>query len=781
MIPPTKTIFRPTALTLALLALIGAAHAQSSSDLGRVTVSGEGDKLGTGLIVDEDAAKAKSTVTKSQIEKLRPSSSPFQALQHLPGVNTTSTDATGLFGGTLRVRGFNSDQMGFTVNGAPLNDSGNFAVFPQEYVDSENLCELYVTQGATENDAPHVGASGGNVGIATCGALAKPRVRLSQSLGQLDFRRTYLRVDTGKIGDFKSFVSVSKAEVEKWKGLGGANRLHVDAAADYQIGESNIGATILYNKAVNNNFQNQSLQAYATRGYFSDYATTPPVHLTPVNGTAQVESSANTYYGYAINPFDNYLLSGKAGIVITPSLRVDVEPYYWYGYGTGGVQHTTLTETSGTNRLGGGILDVNGDGDRLDTVGVYRGSLTNTHRPGVTTKLSYTLPGHRLMAGFWYERARHRQTAPAVRIFNNGGIDDLWLGDQQKLIHRQDGTIYQNRDQMTISTGKAVFLQDTMDLLDNKLVVIPGVSWRQINRNYTNYANEGTNQGANYQISESFSKVLPSLGVTYKARDDIQLVAGVSRNFRVPSNFEYQSSVRGGTYVNGALTGYTLQFLRVKPESTWNFDGGVRYKGSMFKASAIAFYSVFKDRISSSFDPITQTTSDTNVGGSKAYGLEIEAGTVPFYGFSAYVSGTYTRSKLEENLRTGATTYAPTAGKQFPDTPKGMAALALQWSQGPYLVNLTTKYTSPRTMSLTNDFVLPGYTVTDLNLAYQLPNFWIAKAPIIRINVSNLTDKRYYYGNLGSGSAIGVNGSPTTTTIANGAPRFSSITFQADY
>lgn len=781
MTPHSKNLFRPTALTLALLALVGSVQAQSTSDLGRVTVSGEGDKLGTGLIVDEDAAKAKSTVTKAQIEKLRPSSSPFQALQHLPGVNTTSTDATGLFGGTLRVRGFNSDQMGFTVNGAPLNDSGNFAVFPQEYVDSENLCELYVTQGATENDAPHVGASGGNVGIATCAAFAKPRLRFSQSLGQLDFRRTYVRVDTGLIGNFKSFVSVSKAEVDKWKGKGGANRLHVDAAADYQIGESNIGATLLYNKAVNNNFQTQTLQAYATRGYFSDYATTPPAHATPVAGTAQAETAPLAYYGYALNPFDNYLLSGKAGIVITPAFRIDVEPYYWYGYGTGGVQHTTLGETSGTNRLGGGILDINGDGDRLDTVAIYRGSLTQTNRPGVTTKFSYTLPGHRILAGFWYERARHRQTAPGVRFFNDGRIDDLWLSDQQKLIHRQDGTIYQNRDQMTISTGKAVFLQDTIDLLDNKLVVIPGVSWRQINRDYTNYANEGTNQGANYQISESFSKLLPSLGITFKPRDDIQLVAGVSRNFRVPSNFEYQGSVRGGTYVNGALTGYTLQFLRVKPESTWNVDGGVRYKGSMFKAHAIAFYSKFKDRISSSFDPVTQTSNDTNVGPSTAYGLELELGTVPVAGFSAYVSGTYTRSKIEENLRTGATTFAPTAGKQFPDTPKGMAALALQWSQGPYLVNLTTKYNSPRTMSLTNDFVLPGYTITDLNLAYQLPNFWIAKAPIIRVNVSNITDKRYYYGNLGSGSQIAVNGSPTITTIANGAPRFASVTFQADY
>ena len=142
------------AITLALLALTGAAQAQQSSNVDKITVTGEGDKLGAGLMVDEDAPKARSTVTKAVIDKERPGSNPFQALTYLPGVNASSLDATGLFGGNLRVRGFNSDQMGFTINGAPVNDSGNFAVYPQEYTDSENLCEIFITQGATDTEAP---------------------------------------------------------------------------------------------------------------------------------------------------------------------------------------------------------------------------------------------------------------------------------------------------------------------------------------------------------------------------------------------------------------------------------------------------------------------------------------------------------------------------------------------------------------------------------------------------------------------------------------------------
>ena len=45
-----------------------------------------------------------------------------------------------------------------------------------------------------------------------------------------------MRVDTGKIGDFKGFVSYSKSQVQKWRGEGGADRNHVDAKVEYDLG-----------------------------------------------------------------------------------------------------------------------------------------------------------------------------------------------------------------------------------------------------------------------------------------------------------------------------------------------------------------------------------------------------------------------------------------------------------------------------------------------------------------------------------------------------------------
>eukprot|EP01030_Chromulinospumella_sphaerica_P018974 gene18974-18849_t len=136
-----------------------------------------GKKLGMGLMVTEDAPKARSTITAEELEKQRPTGNAYEALEMLPAVNSYNQDATGLFGGGLTLRGFNSDQIGATINGVPVNDSGNFAIYPQEYVDQENTCSQFVTQGSTDVDSPQVGATGGNFGINTCNPENKQRLR----------------------------------------------------------------------------------------------------------------------------------------------------------------------------------------------------------------------------------------------------------------------------------------------------------------------------------------------------------------------------------------------------------------------------------------------------------------------------------------------------------------------------------------------------------------------------------------------------------------------------
>ncbi|CAN5211491.1 TonB-dependent receptor [soil metagenome] len=779
---------KPLAIALAAtFATIGAAHAQSI-DAGKVTVTGEGDKLGTGLIIQEDTPKAKSTVTKAQLEKQRATSNPYQALTLLPGVNSTSYDATGLFGGNLRVRGFNSDQMGFTIDGAPVNDSGSFSVFPQEYSDAENTCEISVTQGATDTEAPHVGASGGNVSLTTCGPEDVQRIRLAQTLGSLGLTRTFVRFDTGLINGFKGFVSYSHSEADKFRGSGGANRDHVDAKGEYKAGDLSISAGILYNNAYTNNYRALTLAQYAAGGRYVDFNDNIPQHLTPVRGTAQNEAaiaSGVAYYKYAVNPFENYLATSKIAYQLNDKMRVSLEPYFWYGYGTGGTQQTSVAESSGGTRLGNGIADINGDGDTLDTIMVYRGSVTETFRPGATAKFQMDLDNQHILAGFWLERARHNQTQPATRVYNDGSIGNRWLqvdDDNGTFLTHNDGSLYQGRNQFTVTNAQSVFFSDMIELMDSKLAITPGLSYRHVERDYTNFANDGNFQGFTYDYKPSYKNWLPSLGARYQFTPEWQVFGDVSKNMKVPGNFTFQSGLVGNpVIVNGVPQSAVVNVnSSVKKETSVNNELGVRYSGDIGTASAAAYYVKFKNRIASAFNPDLGRNTDFNVGDSTIKGLEAEIGSKPIYNVSAYLSASYTKSTIDDDLRTAVGTFAPTSDKQYPDTPKYMTAASLQYADGPFLANLQTKYTGKRYNTLVNDLSIGGYTTTDLNLAYQLPDMYGIKKPIIRFNASNIFDKQYLLANSGSGSLFATNAAGNPQVYV-GAPRFFSISLQADY
>ncbi len=408
------------ALGLSCLSM-SAAHAQQASEpteapkpkedavrLGAISISGKGDRLGVGLLLNEDAVKARSTVTKESTEKDRATGTPYQALALLPGINTYSHDATGLFGGGLTIRGFNSDQIGFTINGTPVNDSGNFAVFPQEYVDQENSCTQSVAQGVAEVESPHVGATGGSVSIVTCSPEENRRLRFAQTVGGLHLTRSYARYDTGRFANdmAKSFISVSHTEAEKWRGQGKARRDHVDTAFNFDPSATmHILGSILYNRAINNNFLAPSLAQLQANGYFYDTSTVfAPGHLPAVNGTVQRETGPTpVYYRLGLNPFENVVASLSGSFQLSENLQLKVQPYYWYGYGTGGSQQRALSEKGFLNTTTGVIgagRDLNGDRDTLDTIIVANSSVTRTQRPGFTTELSYLWGAHLLKAGF---------------------------------------------------------------------------------------------------------------------------------------------------------------------------------------------------------------------------------------------------------------------------------------------------------------------------------------------------------------------------------------------
>jgi iron complex outermembrane receptor protein len=781
------------AVACQLACFAAAANAQTSTtqktdaDAGQMReVVITGKKIGMGLMVTEDAPKARSTITAEELEKQRPTGNAYEALEMLPSVNSYNYDATGLFGGGLSLRGFNSDQIGATINGVPVNDSGNFAVYPQEYVDQENTCSEFVTQGSTDVDSPQVGASGGNFGIITCNPENNQRVRVMQTLGQLNMFKTFVRYDTGLFADkrSKAFISYSRAQADKWKGEGKADREHVDAGFNYDWDRFNyIHATLLWNNADNNSINNPTLAELQKNGYYFDTSSVFPGHLTPVKGTAQDESKiapSPAYYNLFRNPFKNGIFSATAKFRLTDNTDLKIVPYLWYGFGAGGIGQKTYKENGSflntTTLKNTGAVDLNGDGDTLDTVIMYNESVTRTRRPGVSLSLTHTIGDHTLLGGVWYERATHLQTGPMVPVTDAGEPVDAYSQEQQ--VHRPDGSLYQSRNSKTISTAYQAFVQDTF--LIGEATFNIGVRTPHIKRDVTNYANEGNTYGT-YNIQRTYQKLLPQLGARYRVTNDDQLFASIAKNMKAPANYVFTGTGSNVLLVNGVPT------LRadVKEETSWNTDIGYRHQDNKYIATFTVFDVNFKNRQGNAFIQETGNSTYTNIGAVRNRGFEIEANNMPINGWSFYGSLGFQKSEIQDDQNAASSKggVLHTAGKEMTNSPRWKGGLSAEDSQGAFYVRLKAKATSKQMATLMNDEIAPGYTTFGLDGGYKFANYGLLKNPKLQWNISNLTNKQYRNPSSNSATNALLYDGVTTTSVPRyylGAPRFTSVTFSVD-
>jgi iron complex outermembrane receptor protein len=752
--------------------------------IGTIVITGQGDKLGAGQMLKEDATKARSTVTRAATEKDRATGNTFQAMSLLPGVNTFSHDATGLFGGTISVRGFTADQMGVTINGVPVNDSGSYSVFPQEYADQENLCIQTLAPGAPDVESPHIGSSGGSLGIISCDPEDKKRVRFAHTFGGLSLKRTFLRVDSGRFANDmgKVFLSYSHTSADKWKGPGKAERDHIDAAFSLDVNpNAKIVGSILYNKAINNNFLAPTLAQLAANGYRFDYSPVFPGHVTPVAGTAQTDANPSPqFYKLSINPFENAIASVSASFRLSENTNLKVQPYFWYGYGTGGNQQRLQAENAFLNNAGtavNGTVDLNGDGDTLDRVIVANSSITRTRRPGITAELSHALGNHQLKLGVWYERAEHRQTGTAVKVDNQGNFDQ-WL--RNDVILRPNGTPFESRDWLTVSPAYQVYVADTLNFDSDKGTLTLGLRSPHITRKFTNWASEAGGASLNsYTFEKSYSTLLPQVGVRYNFTKEQQVFANIGKNFRAAPNFAFAPTNNNITVVAGVPT----LTSPIEAETAIATDIGYRYQGKDVSASVTFFNVDFKNRQSNALDPNTLKSVYTNAGKTTKRGLEFEGGSAIFGGFSGYLSATVQEDKLKDNLLVGVGQLLPTAGKTYTLLPKYMAGMSLQYSSGPLYLRLKTKYTGKQWATLVNDEEIPSYTLMDFDAGYKFADMGMLKSPLVRFNISNLGNAGYRNPNSGSVTnavAIGTRAAQTVSYYM-GAPRLASITFSADF
>jgi iron complex outermembrane receptor protein len=761
-----------------------------TQEVEKVTVTGERGGKG-GVIVKEQRPKSRSTVSSEYIDSQAGGQSIFQSINLLPGIVFTNSDPYGSSGGAIRQRGFDGARVSLTVDGIPLNDTGNYAIFTNQMVDPEYLARATVNTGSTDVDSPTASATGGTINVVTRKPYKDMTLSLNGGAGSWDYNRFAAVFDTGEYRGVSAFAGVSFQEYDKFKGPGKLEKTQGNARIYQVIGENSYISLIgHYNENRNNFYRTLSLSEMNTNGrWFDNFATCT---RDAANGVADVNgvidnvqndglgantnsllnpSSCTNYYNLRINPSNTGNIRAQANLQLTDTVRLTIDPSWQYVKANGGGTNT-VSETDA--RLGAG-LNLNGDADTLDTIRLYTPNNTNTSRYGVTSSVIWEPSDtDTVRVAYTGDQGRHRQTGVFSALDAFGNPKDAFSGlDQRSLeVVGTDGNVLRGRDRLSHATLSQISASYTGRFLDQALLVDIGIRAPFFERDlnqfcysqagssnvrctkevFTDVDGDGigtlASQGATNYIAPlsrkfEYEAVLPNVGVSYEIDETNIVFASYAEGFSAPRTDNlYTFGLSTGTTTESAAVD-TVVSLAVEPETTKSYDIGYRFQGDAVTASVSLWYNSFENRIVSSFDPDLGVTVDRNIGSVTLKGMDAEIGWKATDTLLVYASTSYNESRVNENIPLGLTSFLPTKGKELVETPDWTGALRGVYDVNQYVrVGLQGKYTGARWSTDVNDEKAKAFVTFDADVQVDLQPIGLGDV-MLQLNAINMLDEDY--------------------------------------
>lgn len=638
----------------------------------------------------------------------------------------------------------------------------------------------------------------------------------------------------------RGYVSASNARADKYKGPGTLEkeqyniRLYkeLDSHGDF------IALAGHYNRNRNASFASVNL-AQAAIDYDDDKQLNRDfnaqcVRLVPIAGTAQNEgnvlqpstvfpgatsptnplglnTNCTNYYGVRLNPSNTGNIRFNSKVSLSEKLTFTLDAGYQYVLATGGNYFQSLSETDPRARgyapgVTTGGADFNGDGDTLDTVALSASSITNTNRYTLLSSLRYDFAEDQsLRIAYALDYGRHRQTGefgfldaagnPAY-VFNGRRI-----GNQ---VFDRTSFLMRTRDRFSIAELNQISGEYRGKFFDGALEVLLGVRapffHRELNQYCYTLASGNpictgvalgttpltipTGGAANnflyvvpastavaslpanavyapFSRSYNYRKVLPNVGLTFRPTENVQLYASYAKGLSAPRTDNL----------------YRAPNVSVQPETTDNFDVGIRYNSGNVRASFGGFLNKFQNRIVTSFDPETGISVDRNVGRVEVKGLEASLNVRPFPWFNFNAFGSYIDARYKDDLIVGRITTAGVTtdvvallkDKRLVETPEWQYGYSARFTFGPAALGATFKKITARYATDLNDQIVPGYSTFDLNARFSLEQYGLKKT-FLQANVNNLFDTQYL-GSISSQSFL-----TTNTGQITGVPVGASVT-----
>lgn len=695
------------------------AATSSRTTVDEVVVHSARNAAGSGLIKAQTASKSVSTVSSAFIQTQAAVQNAFQYVALTPGALVSTADPYGLSTqGSINIHGLGQDELGYVLEGMPLNDIGYYTAYPSQFLDSENIDEISLAQGSADLDSPAISAAGGLMNITMLDPSLTPGGLLDLSYGSYDANREFVRLDSGLMGDtgLRGFLSYSHTNADNWHGPGRTTRQHVDYKLVKEWGDGNrFTLSGTYHSGVTPLYIQPTLDQFHQSGTSNNYDAT----FSPGD---------TNYYKLHVGTFRVLYMSAPSQFKLSDNLRLNITPYWQYGYGN--------------SPYGDGLTE---DGNYQGTAGPYTVSIPNyaqtggtvmanfqdlQFRSGIVGKLTYTNGPNSVILGGWYDYSDETDTQSFSSLNANGDAADLWVDSNKGLIRLPSGDLLLAGKDHVVTRVYEPFVADVLHLLGDKMTIEVGFKQAWISRDGDNLV-----PGPQFKARIDNSEPLPRGAIRYQINPQNQVFFSVSTNFRTPSEQTMFNSYYGGSIYAEANT-------NLKPEYSISEDVGYRYTGSLFTGSATFFNYNFSNRQIATQVGGSLINESINAGKQSTYGLDLEGGTRRWRGFSPYVSAEYLHSIDQDDLQVGDT-YLPTAGKTAVRSPEVQAAIGLSYDNGTFFANFHVKYVGSQYSTFMDDEKIPSYATADLGMGARLPSVGLKGRPELKLNLLNLTGSNY--------------------------------------
>lgn len=750
----TATHALALAISVALLSATTTARADDQADVGTDASDETSDAarartkgLETISVIGEGETRQVQAIAAADMKRVVPGTSPLKIMDKLPGVNFTSSDPFGAYEWSTRitVRGFNQNQLGFTLDGIPLGDMsyGNHnGLHISRAAISENIDYVELAQGAGAISTASSSNLGGTAQFFTRDPDLQYGARFAQMLGSDSAQRTFVSLDSGEHNGLSSYISAMYSETDKWKGEGPQQQWQFNGKALYQHDDWSVSAYAATSRREETDYADLSLESQQRLGWdWDNYQGDWQRAIDAARGNYQgaVNSLDDAYYlGRGLR--DDDLAALTLNWSLSPDIEFKLQGYYHRNEGQGHWA-TPYAPSSPTVPIS------------------MRTTEYDIERHGFMPSLTWTFDAHTLSAGIWTETSVHGLQRnfyllseapdeiffyrnPAVRVFSQRFDTDT--------------TQY--------------YISDRIDLMDGRFTVDVGFKGSDTDIEAVNRV--GTRAEGSIEAKDNF---MPQLGLRYDLGQGFELFGSYTENL---------SAFRPG--VSGPFSTTQAAFNEfaadLEPETSKTFELGLRYGSDGIKASVAAYHVNFENRlltIARCAGIIGCPSSFANVGDVQSDGVEATLVFDLAEGLEWFNSVAWNQSEYGSDYLNGET-LVPASGKNVVDAPELLFASELNWNDGPFDASIGAKFTDERYITYLNDSKVDSFWLVDASAGYTFDQVGVFSSVRVSVNATNLLDESYF-------ATVGSNGFATSDpdglnyTLQTGAPRQFFINFDARF